>query len=170
MNTMDARDVIEVAKDICEKTGTRLTETRQHMLEVLFTVDTPKSAYELTDDYNRLVKSPIMAMSVYRILNFLASIKLVHHLHSINKYIICKHPIASSEDQVPLFLICNSCQQIEEVAIAADLINALSEHAESSGFVSAGSQIELNSLCKKCQSNIHQHLHGDLNGQNPTNK
>jgi Fur family zinc uptake transcriptional regulator len=170
MNTMDARDVIEVAKDICEKTGTRLTETRQHMLEVLFTVDTPKSAYELTDDYNRLVKSPIMAMSVYRILNFLASIKLVHHLHSINKYIICKDPLASSEDQVPLFLICNSCQQIEEVVIAAELINALSEHAESSGFVSTGSQIELNSLCKKCQSNIHQHSSGDLNGQNPTNR
>tara|TARA_R110000751_G_scaffold15290_2_gene49353 strand:+ start:50978 stop:51481 length:504 start_codon:yes stop_codon:yes gene_type:complete len=167
---MNTRDLIEVAKDICEQTGSRLTETRQHMLEVLSTVDTPKSAYELTDDYNRLVNSPIMAMSVYRILNFLASIKLVHHLHSINKYIICKHPKGSSEDQVPLFLICTSCQQIEEVAIAKDLIHALSDHAESSGFVSAGSQIELNSLCKKCQSNIHQHSPGDLNGQNPTNK
>jgi Fur family zinc uptake transcriptional regulator len=81
MKSVDIKDVIEVARNICEKTGSRLTETRQHMLEVLLTIDTLKTAYELTEHYNRLIKSPIMAMSVYRILDFLASIRLVHRLH-----------------------------------------------------------------------------------------
>jgi Fur family zinc uptake transcriptional regulator len=170
MRSVHAKDVIEVARNMCEKTGSRLTETRQHMLEVLLTIDTPKSAYELTEHYNRQIQSPIMTMSVYRILDFLESIQLVHRLHSINKYIICKHPMETCKHQISLFLICKTCQQIEEIEIAADLVKALSQHAENTGFVTTGSQIELNSLCKKCTSNIHQPLLGDFNGQDPTNK
>ena len=170
MKPVDAKGVIEVARDICEKTGNRLTETRQHMLEVLLTIGTPKSAYELTEHYNRLIESPIMAMSAYRILDFLASIRLVHRLHSINKYIICKHPIGTCEYQVPLFLICRSCQHIEEIEMAADIAKTLSEQAESTGFVTTGSQIELTSLCKNCKSNNHQHSLGDFNAQDPTDK
>jgi len=151
-------DFIEIARGVCEKAGSKLTETRQHMLEVLLDVSTPMSAYELTDHYNMLLACDIKTMSVYRVLDFLESIRLVHRLQSINKYIICNHTFGACEEHPPLFMICKSCQHIEEVEIAQDVIDALTQHAKSADFSSVGSQIELYSLCKSCQSTFHKKL------------
>ncbi|GAC34974.1 ferric uptake regulator family protein [Paraglaciecola polaris LMG 21857] len=151
-------DFIEIARGVCEKAGSKLTETRQHMLEVLLDVSTPMSAYELTDHYNMLLACDIKTMSVYRVLDFLESIRLVHRLQSINKYIICNHTFGACEEHPPLFMICKSCQHIEEVEVDPEVIQALTHHANSADFSSVGSQIELYSLCIKCQSTFHKNL------------
>ena len=152
MKYADTEDMLKIVSGICEKQGSRLTETRQHVLEVLFKLDIPVSAYELTEQYNLHIDSPIMAMSVYRILDFLESIRLVHRLHSINKYIICHHVGGICKHHPPHFLICKSCHRTQEFEIATELVTAFYMQVENAGFLSVGSQIELNSLCENCKS------------------
>jgi Fur family zinc uptake transcriptional regulator len=161
MKYADTKDMIKIVSSICQKQGSRLTETRQHVLEVLFKLDTPVSAYELTEQYNLHIDLPIMAMSVYRILDFLESIRLVHCIHSINKYIICHHVGGICKQHPPHFLICKSCHHIQEFELSKELEAAFSIQVENAGFLSAGSQIELNSLCENCKSTTEQICSGD---------
>ncbi|GAA6183093.1 MULTISPECIES: Fur family transcriptional regulator [Alteromonadaceae] len=156
MKSSETKNLISIARLICEESGSKLTEKRQHVLEVLFQLNTPVSAYELTDHYNSIIGAPITAMSVYRILEFLEAAKLVHRLNSINKYIICAPTFGPWKHQPPLFLICKSCQSIKKIELANDLIKTLSEQAKSAGFPILGSQIELNSICNDCSSQKHK--------------
>ena len=71
MCPVNTDDFIEIARDMCEKAGSRLTETRLHMLEVLLDVKTPMSAYELTDHYNTLIFAIIHLALVKNIRPFL---------------------------------------------------------------------------------------------------
>jgi Fur family transcriptional regulator, zinc uptake regulator len=160
MINANTKDMVNEARHICEITGNRLTETRQHVLEVLLTLDTPVSAYELTERYNLLIDAPIMAMSVYRILDFLESIHLVHRIHSINKYIICNHGVGACKHQPPFFLICKSCHHIKHVEIPTEFITTFLQQVEIEGFLSIGSQFELNSLCENCKASIKQNSPG----------
>jgi Fur family zinc uptake transcriptional regulator len=155
MTAETTEDYFEIAKGVCEKAGSRLTDTRQHMLEVLLEVNKPLSAYEITEQYNQLIEPKIMTMSVYRILDFLESVHLVHRLQSINKYVVCNHSLGACHHHPPLYLICKSCQHIEEVELADEVINTLTQQAKSVGFSSVGSQVELYSLCTKCKSTIN---------------
>jgi Fur family zinc uptake transcriptional regulator len=161
MKYADTKDMIKIVSRICQKQRSRLTETRQHVLDVLFILDTPVSAYELTEQYNLHIDLPIMAMSVYRILDFLGSIRLVHCLHSINKYIICHHVGDICKQHPPIFLTCKSCHHIQVFELSKDLEAAFSIQVENAGFLSAGSQTELNSLCENCQSTTDQICSGD---------
>ncbi|WP_252732162.1 Fur family transcriptional regulator [Paraglaciecola arctica] len=162
MSTVAAKDMVKVARNICDKTGNRLTETRQHVLEVLFELDTPVSAYELTEHYNLLIDSPIKTMSIYRILDFLESIRLVHRLRSINKYIVCHHSVGACHHKTPFFLVCKSCHCIKDLEIATEFVTAFLQQVEEAGFLSVGSQMELSSLCKNCQQSLEPNSPGDI--------
>ncbi|MFQ3312675.1 MAG: Fur family zinc uptake transcriptional regulator, partial [Colwellia sp.] len=85
MNTQQLSHIISKAKDICIRSGGRLTEKRKHVLERLLESNTPLSAYEITDAYNKVSEKSMPTMSVYRILEFLEAESLVHKLSSANK-------------------------------------------------------------------------------------
>ncbi|MFA3791113.1 Fur family transcriptional regulator [Aliiglaciecola sp. SL4] len=165
MKFNETKNLISVARLICEETGSRLTEKRQHVLEVLFKLNTPVSAYELTEHYNAIIGSPITPMSVYRILEFLEAANLVHRLHSINKYIICAPTFGPWKHHPPLFLICKSCQCVKKIELGNDMIETLSLLTQKHGFLTTGSQIELNSTCEICVSVTKKsHSSGEANG------
>lgn len=161
MSAAAAEKMVNVAKSICDSTGNRLTETRQHVLEVLFKLDTPVSAYELTEHYNQLIETPIKTMSVYRILDFFESIRLVHRLRSINKYIVCNHTVGACNHKTPFFLVCKSCHYIKDLEIATDIASAFLQQVEDTGFLSIGSQMELSSLCENCRQTLEPNSPGD---------
>ena len=91
MNKQQLNRVINKARDVCARSGGRLTEKRRGVLELLLISNSPLSAYEITDAYNKAAEKPMPAMSVYRILEFLAAENLVHKLRSTNKYVACSH-------------------------------------------------------------------------------
>lgn len=160
MALINHSNVLQFAREICDRTGNRLTETRLHMLQVLMTVNTPMSAYELTDHYNSIIDQPIMAMSVYRILDFLESIHLVHRLHSINKYVLCHHLEDCHEHHPALFIICRTCQHTQQLSLSPGVLDVLSQQALHAGFKATGSQLELTCLCEKCQPSFSQQTNG----------
>lgn len=142
--------VIEEAEQRCTDSGARLTDKRKRVLSGLLQSKTALSAYELVDYCRTEYGHAIPAMSVYRILDFLQGQHLVHKLSLANKYVACAHITCDHEHGVPQFLICGSCQRVEEITVAKSTINALHRSVEQAGFHLVSPQLEMNCLCQTC--------------------
>lgn len=151
VNKQQLKKTIRFANTKCEASGKKLTEKRQQVLEILLHARTPLSAYELTDQFNKVMDAPILAMSVYRILDFLESVDLVHRLKSENKFMACSHLNARCQHQLSMFLICSSCNKVVEINDANDKVKALFTQVELMGFTPSGSQLEISGLCCQCK-------------------
>lgn len=151
MNQVKLETIIQAARVACKNTNKDLTKNRQRVLEVLLQAKEPVSAYELRDLCNLSVELPIRAMSVYRVLDFLESMKLVHKLNFASKYIACKSLTGVCEHQSSIFLTCKSCQKIEEIDATYNTFQPLHNEIEASGFSIKSSQLEVITLCGTCE-------------------
>lgn len=142
---------LQRAREICVQGEVRLTEKRENVLSALVQSQQAMSAYELAEKYRALFDQSIPAMSVYRILDFLAEMSLVHKLSSANKYIACSHISCCDEHKIPQFLICETCNSVTEIAVKSSVITELTESVAKTGFTLANEQLELTGFCKKCQ-------------------
>lgn len=143
--------IISHAESNCKAHGARLTNKRKQILSGLLSAGKAMSAYELVDYCKDHYGESIPAMSVYRILDFLQEERLVHKLNLANKYIACAHITCDHEHGVPQFLICNSCQKVEEITINKSTINTLRKNVEGAGFHLVSPQLEMNCLCGDCK-------------------
>lgn len=150
MKKQELNKVMDKAKEMCARSGGRLTEKRKRILELLLNSKTPLSAYEVADAYNRSSESTMPTMSVYRILDFLKTESLAHKLSSANKYVACSHIACNHDHQVPQFLICGKCQNVTEIAISKKIIEELDTQVMNAGYQRMNSQLELQCLCEKC--------------------
>ena len=146
--------VIEKAAAICKQSGGQLTAKRKKILELLLSSDVPLSAYEVADAHNKQSETSMPAMSVYRMLDFLASEQLVHKLSSTNKYIACSHIACEHSHEVPQFLICGKCQRVKEITIAKRIVDELATQVNNAGYQLATPQLELDCLCERCLSKV----------------
>ena len=170
MTSAELAQLIKAAQHVCGEKGKGLTEKRQRVLEIMLKQKSVMSAYELTDAYNAQYSPPIKAMSIYRILDYLESAQLVHRLLSANKFMACANQQKCNDHQLSLFLICTSCQQVEELAIAEALNNLLSRSTAQSGFQIHGSQLEINGLCSQCQSTGLKQIKGKASNEYSANQ
>ncbi len=148
MNQYDK--AMSAAEQQCAQSGSRLTEKRKHILSGLLKSEKALSAYELVDFCKNEYNESIPAMSVYRILDFLQSERLVHKLSTANKYVACSHITCKHEHEVPQFLICSECQHVEEIGISKSLIETLQKNAKKVGFELVSPQLEINAICHTC--------------------
>lgn len=150
MEQQQLSHIMHKAEHICAHSGGRLTQKRKRILELLLVSNTPLSAYDVADAYNKSAEASMPAMSVYRILDFLESEQLVHKLSSANKYVACSHIACSHTHQIPQFLICAKCQSVKEIAISKTIIDELDEQVAGAGYTLLNSQLELQCLCEHC--------------------
>lgn len=147
----DIQSIIENAKKTCVEEGVKLTPKRENILIAIIKAGEAVSAYELAEVYRELYKQPIPAMSVYRILDFLVELSLVHKLTSANKYIACSHITCSHNHEIPQFLICEECQSVTEIGVKNNVIEELRGSVEKTGFKLTTQQLELKGICANCQ-------------------
>lgn len=150
MKKQQLNTIISIAEEMCARSGSRLTNKRKYILELLLVSDTPLSAYDVADKYNKTAEATMPAMSVYRILDFLESEQLVHKLSSANKYVACSHITCNHAHDVPQFLICNKCKNVKEIAIGKNIIDTLSHQAADAGYKLLNSPLELQCICANC--------------------
>lgn len=149
--TTQVDKILEKAKQSCVEQGVKLTSKRENVLLSIIKAGEAVSAYELADIYRETYGQTIPAMSVYRILDFLVELSLVHKLISANKYIACSHISCSHSHQIPQFLICENCHAVTEIGISNSVIDELKSSVEKTGFTLTTQQLELQGLCTKCQ-------------------
>ncbi len=135
---------MDAARRQCEMSGVRWTARREQILRLLVQAETPVRPYDLIKVVQG--EGPTNPPSVYRALDALVGAGLVHRIPSLNAFIACRHPGLA---HTPSFLICESCQSVEEVpTLAEGLLQALSGD---SLFKPHGLAIEAFGLCAACQ-------------------
>ena len=130
----------------------RLTPTRESVLRLLWQSHQPLGAYHVQDQLSNLTGKSIAPPTVYRAIEFLSDLGLVHRLASLNAYIGCPFP---NSEHSNLFLICTGCGSAAEVAHGAlnDVLQNASEKAE---FKLESQNIELFGLCPQCSQDTNQ--------------
>jgi Fur family zinc uptake transcriptional regulator len=142
---------LATAEHFCKKNNLRLTDKRKAVLQTLMQTNEALSAYELIEAYRNDHQQTLSAMSVYRILEFLESAKLIHKLDLTNKYLVCAHLTCSHPHEYSQFLSCNQCGQVQEINVPNEIFIQLKQSAENYGFFIKSPHLELTGLCHSCQ-------------------
>lgn len=138
-------NALSQAKTICDANGARLTKVRQRVLELVWESHEPVGAYDLLP---LLAKEGFNSAppTVYRALDFLLDMGLIHRLASQNAYVGCSQP---GHGKSSCFFICKSCGQAQE--LDNHHYDELTTQIESQMGVKIEHQItELSGLCPNC--------------------
>ena len=147
---MDIERILKRASEHCVEQGENLTLKRRQVLTSLVKSHKAMSAYELAEECRNIFGITLFPMSVYRILEFLQTVGLVHRLRTTNKFIACTHIDSDSTHKAPQFLVCKACDRVEEVGIENPLSEVFANRLETLGFRLTSKQMELECLCKDC--------------------
>lgn len=138
-------DALQEAKTLCDAHKVRFTPLRQRVFELVWASHRPAKAYDILASLQQedpSAKPP----TVYRALDFLLELGLIHKLHRLNAYIGCSHLQAN----VPcFFLICSQCGDVieEEDPKLAKMIH---QAAEKHHFARGQTTLEMDGICQRC--------------------
>ena len=136
------------AEALCEGRGTRLTELRRQVLQLVLEAGKPIGAYDLLDQLRR-ERRGAAPPTVYRALDFLMEHGLIHRVERLSAFVGC--PVHDHHAHAAQFLICGSCgavQELEDGAVRA----ALEQAAGKLGFAIQGVTVEAEGRCAACRS------------------
>ncbi len=135
-----------IAETRCAEQGARLTPARLDAYAELVASKKPLSAYELIAKLEARHGKKIAPLTVYRHLDFLINVGLVHRLESTQSYLPCDHPEHAHESQ---YLLCSSCGHVDELE-SKRIETLLSKLADQHGFQPSTSVVEVTGLCGDC--------------------
>lgn len=125
----------------------RLTKNQGLVYDALSDADVPLSAYAILDDLREHgIRAPLQ---VYRALDKLLELGLVHRLESLNSFVACQHPHCDAR-ATTVFAICSKCSHVSEL-VGDQLDKELSRMAKSIGFSVQAATIELRGICSDCR-------------------
>ncbi|XOV84176.1 MAG: Fur family transcriptional regulator [bacterium] len=136
----------QVAEAKCAELGERLTPARLAAYAEVLASERPLSAYELIAKLEKKQDRKIAPLTVYRHLDFLIRVGLVHRLESKQAYIACDHPEEVHESQ---YLLCSACGRADELE-SKQLWKVLDKLTDQKGFVPVNSVVEVTGLCCDC--------------------
>ncbi|AWL12504.1 Zinc uptake regulation protein [Saliniradius amylolyticus] len=143
---MEHNALLSHARRFCEGKGARFTQLREKVYGLLLQRQGATGAYELLDEL-RQTESSAKPATVYRVLDFLLELGLVHRLESNNSYIACHHFDCNHPVQ---FLICDQCGEVKEIQ-SEGLKETLDKQANQYGFRVVKQTIEAHGTCARCQ-------------------
>jgi len=104
------------------------------------------SAYDIADKVSEAGKR-VQPVQIYRSLEKLMNLGVVHRISTKNSYIACYE---EGDCKTGQFLICTECKKVKEVE--SNLIeNEITASAEKNRFSITSQTIEVLGLCAKCQ-------------------
>jgi Fur family zinc uptake transcriptional regulator len=139
----DLKVALERARDRADAAGQRWTQPRERVYELLLQAGAPVKAYDLMDAFQegRAAKPP----TVYRALEFLEHVGLVHRIASLNAYMACG---AEADDHAAAFLICDCCGSAEE--FEPGRVTSAAAAAAVHHFKPRAIALEVRGLCEQC--------------------
>lgn len=131
--------------------GLKITKPRQMLVEFLAKSNKVLSPYEIRD---MLKKQRINAdvVTIYRVLEMLETMGLVHKVLAFNGYIRCNtKDFENAENSCHHYLICKSCHKVEEVE-GEDLSALEKRIVRNHKFKVDSHYLEFIGFCAKCGS------------------
>ena len=137
------RSLLRRAVDRCAVEGQRWTPARKRVYELVLKAGAPVKAYDIMDLYQDgpAAKPP----TVYRALEFLEQIGLVHRIASLNAYVACH---GEKEAHAAAFLICDCCGSAEEFEPGS--VEAATNAAAAHNLRLTRIALEVHGRCSRC--------------------
>lgn len=142
-------DNISRAEEVCRAASATLTPVRRRVYEILCAIGRPVGAYDVLRAYSEGQKKTAPP-TVYRALDFLIEVGLVHKIESLNAFVACAAPHPKSASAHVLF-VCSDCGTTSEIENSAALA-ALQAETSQKGLRIDHVTIEAFGHCNKCGS------------------
>jgi Fur family transcriptional regulator, zinc uptake regulator len=143
-----AATAMATAESLATARGVKLTPLRRQVLSLICQSHKPSGAYQLLADLSRIRGEAAAPPTVYRALDFLVEQGLAHKIDSLNAFIAC---YAAGKTHRGIFLICEKCQDVQEVT-DKKTSDALAAAAAHSGFQPQRTIVELHGRCGACHA------------------
>ena len=137
--------VLTQAERLCKQQNKRFTTIRRRVLTLIWSQHKPVGAYQLLDMMRQQARTA--PPTVYRALDFLLQLGLVHRIESLNAYVGCTHP---GEPHDSMFLICQNCHALAELIIP-EISATINQVAAVAGFDMDHQTVEVMGLCPNCR-------------------
>ncbi len=139
-------DALAQADAVCAAAGARLTATRRRVLELVWQSHVPVKAYGLLESMQRDKGGMVNPPTVYRALDFLLNMKLIHRIQALNAYVGCADPVRG---HCGCLMICEQCHSVADVP-ATELEALISRSAAALGFQVSSQNTEIFGRCSAC--------------------
>lgn len=136
----------KLAEERCADLNERITPARLAAYAELLASKGALTAYELIALLEKRQGRKIAPLTVYRNLDFLIRVGLVHRLESTQSYLPCSHPAENHESQ---YLLCSNCGEVKELE-SRPLVKMLEKIASDSSFQRENTVVEIQGLCQDC--------------------
>lgn len=124
-----------------------LTKNQTLVLDKLCAANGPMSAYDLLDELrDEGLKAPLQ---IYRALEKLQQVDLVHRLESMNSFVACAQPHCHQSMEIVAFAICEDCGTVAEFGNES-VQSTLRDWTNSQGFVPSKTNLEIRGKCVEC--------------------
>src|SRR5204862_704787 len=141
----DHTSALQSAEEFCRRMGARLTRLRRNILLLILSAERPLTAYEILD--LRRQKDPSATPAgVYRSLDFLTELGLVHRIDSAKSFIACPMPDHAHPSQMLVCRRCGTVVETEDPGVA----RATESLGRRLGFALDRSTMEFVGLCSSC--------------------
>ncbi|MBF0367864.1 MAG: transcriptional repressor [Magnetococcales bacterium] len=141
------KTILQRADTVCREKGGRLTPNRREVLAILSNSHRSLGAYDILERFETNSSRRPAPSAVYRSLEFLMEMGLVHRLGSRNAFFACMRPELGNQTQ---FWICQDCGVVGETE-SQEIANTLPSLAENMGFKLAQVHLEIEGTCPECQ-------------------
>ena len=123
-----------------------LTRNQKIVLSVLSDAGRPLGAYQILDD-DKVREAGLKApLSIYRALDKLIDLGLIHRVESLNAFVVCDH---GNHSDPAAFMVCADCKQTIEFT-APSLQRAVARYAAEHDFSIGALHLEVSGQCEKC--------------------
>jgi Fur family zinc uptake transcriptional regulator len=143
--------VVERAQTAFEQQGLRLTELRRLVLEEIASSHKAVGAYDVLERVSAKGGRRLAPISVYRALDTLVALGVVHRLESRNAFFACHAAHAANRRQI--VLTCNACGSVAEVS-GARVFDGIAQAANEAGFRMAHALVEVAGSCRACDGAV----------------
>lgn len=126
----------------------QLTKNQSLVFDALSEAEGPLSAYTILDKLrDQGFRAPLQ---VYRALEKLLELGIVHRLESLNAFVACAHPNEDCHGHgLTAFAICESCGQVVEFHDHS-IESRIADFAKTRHFKPQKTTIEIKGLCENC--------------------
>jgi Fur family transcriptional regulator, zinc uptake regulator len=141
-------DLLDRAGRVFEAKGMKMTDLRRNVLNEIAGSHQALGAYEILE--RLATKGQRLApISVYRAIDALHEVGLVHRLESRNAFFACHSPHAPGRDQV--ILACDRCGRVAEMP-GEQVFSAINKLVEAAQFEVRRTVTEISGVCSTCRA------------------
>ena len=131
--------------------GARITQSRRSVVSCLASASEPLSPQEIFDRITAGGGVKVDKVTVYRVLEALLELQLVHRVPPMGKYIACMH--FESDGVYHVLSRCTQCEKVTEQDVPKELVSSLFLHLKRKAHFEANTHLlTIEGICETCVS------------------